>query len=92
MHMKQELIQNKKVQEGLDGVPQQLFDMLTYCVSLKFQDQPDYKYLKSMLQKVIKKFYSIKKITDIDIVNNNFEHKETPAKKFELMRADVDIS
>ena len=41
---------------------------------MKFEEKPDYPYLKSLLQKVIKKNYAhVKKIKDIDIMNNNFE-------------------
>lgn len=47
--------------------------MLSYCQRLGFEDEPDYKYLKSLLQKVIKKNYSIKKMSDIDIIKNNNE-------------------
>jgi hypothetical protein len=53
--------------------------MLSLAQRLNFDEEPDYKYLKSLLQKVIKKHYSIKKIGDIDIIRNNNE--DTPKRQ-----------
>ena len=47
--MKEELVFNPKVQESLVGVPQEFFDMLSYSKKLKFNEDPDYKYLKQQL-------------------------------------------
>jgi hypothetical protein len=54
-------------------VPEEFFEMLAISQQMEFDEQPDYKWLKHLLQKVIKRQYSIKKITDIDIINNNNE-------------------
>lgn len=47
--------------------------MLENCQNLKFDERPDYKYMKSLLQKIIKKSYNIKRMSEIDILKNNNE-------------------
>ena len=59
--------------------------MLAHCQKLKFEDEPDYKYLKMQLQKILKKNYTIKKMSDIEIINNNNEemkHNINKIKQF----------
>lgn len=59
-------------------IPGEIRQMLQYTQHLAFEDRPDYKYLKSLLQKVLKKNYpQLKKMQDIDILSNNNEEKLT---------------
>jgi len=59
---------------------------------LKFEEAPDYKYLKKLLQKVIKKNYpDIKRMKDIDIINNNCENyrEVKPPKMDSIKNTDI---
>ena len=58
------------------GVPKEFFEILLYAQQLKFEKESDYKHLKSLLNKVIKRHYKIKKMADINILMNNFEDKK----------------
>lgn len=64
----------------MEHVPKEFFGMLSHCQKLKFEDEPDYKYLKTQLQKILKKNYSIKKMSDIDIIKNNNEETKHHSK------------
>ena len=47
MYMKEELAQNTKYQErNMDQVPAEFFAMLNHCLQLKFEEEPNYKFLK----------------------------------------------
>ncbi|CDW79713.1 serine threonine protein kinase [Stylonychia lemnae] len=76
MFMKDTISSSRDHQQNLNFVPVEIFQMLSYCQELQFDDKPNYTYLKKLLQEAIKRNYSIRRINDIDLLKNNNEESK----------------
>ena len=58
-----------------EGIPEELINYVKYCKNLKFEEDPDYSYLRSLFNKIITK-KSLNYITFSWIHNNNINNKK----------------
>ena len=58
-----------------EGIPEELIDYVKYCKNLKFEEDPNYSYLRSLFNKIIIK-KSLNYITFSWINNNNINNKK----------------
>ena len=90
---KYEKIKEKKISTGLDilcqGFPEEFITFIQYARDLKFEDRPDYSYLKNLLRQMCEKnqlsfnYNKYDWILKKNAEMNNEEHKESNKNKEE---------
>ena len=80
-----ELVMTKLTNAGGDlfkNIPKELADYVKYCQNLKFEEDPNYNYMKGFFQKILNKYNcNIKKMNFCWIKPNDKNNKSLPRKK-----------